>query len=200
MVEGHSEQVDGHVTPDKTLESFLAPLEEQVAHHANRVVGNLSESLVRDRSGNSSMGNFVARAMRSGLVSQTGDDTDLCFTNMGGLRTDLPAGPVSAGALVELMPFDNTVVAFSTSGAEVIRILDRVHERGAAVVGKPEAVTEKMIDLDRSYRVCTNDYVFDGGGDYHLQQAASDVTRTGILLRDLIEDAVVSTSTREQVD
>ena len=41
----------------------------------------------------------------------------------GGLRADLPAGPLTYGAVFEVMPFDNRVVAFHLTGADIRKMV-----------------------------------------------------------------------------
>jgi 5'-nucleotidase len=43
--------------------------------------------------------------------------------NMGGIRADLPLGPVTYGAVFEAMPFDNRVVAFRLTGATLRKLV-----------------------------------------------------------------------------
>ena len=53
----------------------------------------------------------------------------------GGLRADLPAGPLTYGAVFEVMPFDNRLVAFHLTGAELRKVLATQVTRVPALVG-----------------------------------------------------------------
>ena len=54
----------------------------------------------------------------------------------GALRSDLPAGPLTYGAVFETMPFDNRLVAFRLSGADVRRLVTTwVRDRFPALPG-----------------------------------------------------------------
>jgi 2',3'-cyclic-nucleotide 2'-phosphodiesterase (5'-nucleotidase family) len=66
----------------------------------------------------SPLGNLVADLMR-----QVRPEADVTLTNGGGLRADLPSGPLSYGALYEAMPFDNRLVKIQLTAAELIRVL-----------------------------------------------------------------------------
>ena len=48
----------------------------------------------------------------------------------GGLRADLPAGPLTRGSLYDAFPFDNRVVSLALTGAELRHAL-------AGVVARP---------------------------------------------------------------
>ncbi|MFZ9890029.1 MAG: 5'-nucleotidase C-terminal domain-containing protein, partial [Myxococcota bacterium] len=142
----------------------------------------------------SSLGNFAADAMREGALSVTGVRPHLCFTNAGGLRRDLEEGVVTEGAVVELMPFDNGLVVFDMEGSALRQIMDRLAKRGDPVSGVRYTtsagrlvdviVDGQPLDERRTYRVCTSDYVFEGGGQYPFE-GAREPRYTGVLLRDL---------------
>jgi len=185
--------VDESVELDADMVAFLAPKAEAVQARASRLVGTLATPLERGKP-ESTMGNFATDAMREGLALVTGSEMDLCFTNAGGLRRNLEAGAITEGLLVELMPFDNSVVVFDATPAQLQLILDRLAQRGDPVSGityKREG--EKAVEVtvggaalgakDR-YRLCTNDYVFEGGGGYPFE-GVSGVNNTGALLRDV---------------
>lgn len=185
--------ISGDVPGDPALDAYLAPRADRVRARAQRVVGSLAGDLLRGKP-ESGLGNFAADAMRAGASSATGVNPDLCFTNAGGLRRDLEAGVVTEGAVVELMPFDNGLVVFDIDGGELRKILERLARRGDPVSGVRYTVRSgelleveidgSPLDARRSYRVCTSDYVFEGGGQYPFE-GARDPRYTGVLLRDL---------------
>lgn len=187
-------EVDDGVPPDPEVVAFLAPQAEQVRTRAQRVVGRLTAPLQRGKP-ESTLGNFVTDAMREGMGRVTGKDPDVCFTNSGGLRRDLDAGEVTEGVVVELMPFDNSIVVFETSAAQLSEIVDRLAQRGDPSSGltftraggkaRDVMVGGEPIAEGRSYRVCTNDYVFEGGGGYPFE-GVSNISYTGSLLRDVL--------------
>jgi 5'-nucleotidase len=189
--------VDESIEPDEEMVAFLAPRAEEVSARANRVVGKLSGPLERGKP-ESTMGNWATDAMIEGMTRATGARLDVCFTNSGGLRRNLDAGEVTEGVVVELMPFDNAVVVFIASGEKLQAILNRLAERGDPVggisyervegVAKAVKVGGKDLDPSGSYRVCTNDYVFEGGGGYPFE-GVTGVNNTGVLLRDVFLEA-----------
>ncbi len=197
-VQAQATVVDDQTAADEGVQAFLDPYRQQVEARSQRVVGTLAGPLTRNRDGESSMGNFVTDAMRSGVFEMAGVKADVCFTNMGGLRIDLDPGSVTAGQVVELMPFDNGIVLFTVDGARLEKIVRRLAERGdpasglryaRAEAGPTEIVVgDAPLDHKKRYAVCTNDYLFEGGGDYKLGDIEGPVY-TGVLLRDVIEAA-----------
>lgn len=186
--------VDPGLPPDPEVQAFLAPHAARVQARAGRVVGRLTGPLERGKP-ESTLGNFVTDAMRDGMQRFTGKAPDVCFTNTGGLRRELEAGEVTEGVLVELMPFDNSIVVFDVDERDLSAILARLAQRGDPASGvryrrsggKPKdlQVGGKPLEAGRTYRVCTNDYVFEGGGQYPFE-GAKNVSYTGVLLRDLL--------------
>lgn len=187
-------EVNDGVPPDAEVVAFLAPQAEQVRTRAQRVVGRLQAPMQRGKP-ESTLGNFVTDAMREGMGRVTGKDPDVCFTNSGGLRRDIDAGEVTEGVLVELMPFDNSIVVFEASAAQLESIVDRLAQRGDPSSGlsftradgkaRDVRVGGEPIAKGRTYRVCTNDYVFEGGGGYPFE-GVSNISYTGALLRDVL--------------
>jgi 5'-nucleotidase len=130
--------------------------------------------LGRDYNHESALGRWITDALR---VS-TG--TDVGLYNGGGLRADLPAGPVTLGTLYNCFPFGNEVTTFELSGADlqavVLRnvIADNDEKRGFLSIsgvswtwrvrnGAPELgdvhVGASLLDQARTYTVATNSYV-----------------------------------------
>ncbi len=187
-------EVGADVPPDPEVLAFLAPQAKTVNARAQRVVGSLKGPLERGKP-ESTLGNFVTDAMREGTGRVTGTAPDLCFTNSGGLRRNLDAGPVTEGVLVELMPFDNSIIVFDASAEQLEGILARLAQRGDPSSGVTYTrrsgkahdvrVGGEPIARGRSYRLCTNDYIFEGGGGYPFE-GVSNVSYTGVLLRDLL--------------
>jgi len=69
----------------------------------------------------SPLGNLFADALAAVVP---GADAGLSYgAGPGGLRADLPPGPLTLGALYDLFPFDNRVVALALTGADLRQML-----------------------------------------------------------------------------
>ena len=196
-VAGGKTEVDDAVTPDPDMQAMLSPYAQQVNARAKRVVGQIDGPMKRGKP-ESAMGNFVTDAMRSGMKDLAGSEVDACFTNAGGLRVDFDAGDVTEGMVVELMPFENAVVILSLDGKRLRKIMERLAQRGDPVSGirykrvrdggyqaTDVVIGGQPLDDNKTYTLCTNDYVYEGGGRYHMEDI-QDVRNTGILIRDVI--------------
>lgn len=102
---------------------------------------------------------------------------DIAITNAGGIRIDLPEGPVDLNTLVAMMPFDNTIVALQLDGATIESVL----ETGSRplVAGLTQAINGwvldsdgQKLDPDTEYRVLVNSFMYAGGDGYDILSEA----------------------------
>jgi 2',3'-cyclic-nucleotide 2'-phosphodiesterase (5'-nucleotidase family) len=107
------------VVASREIETILAP----AVARANEVKwtplnAQIVDTLSQDSTGESALGNLVADWTRLAA------GTDAAITNTGGLRSDLPAGPLTYGGLYEVIPFDNLEVVVSLTGRELRRVFE----------------------------------------------------------------------------
>ena len=67
-------------------------------------------------------------------MRQAHPDGDVAITNGGALRADLPAGPLTYGALFTANPFDNRFATFSLTGAELGQVIQRNLEQSGGIL------------------------------------------------------------------
>ncbi len=117
---------------------------------------------------------------------QLADGVDLAIFNKGGIRRGLPKGTITEGQVISMVPFSNYIQVIDISGAdllEAMRQMARAEGNGVSdgveiVYIKDDKSTEvdeadivsvtingKPLDVKRTYRVATIDYVANGG-DY----------------------------------
>jgi 5'-nucleotidase len=169
--------------PDVETAALVKAAELKVAPLVTRPVGVAARALTREtsRAGESALGNLVADAQRHALK------TDFAFMNPGGVRADLPAGPVTWGALFTVQPFGNHLVRLELTGAEIRELLEaqwlnqplpRIMQisglgytwNSEAPVGRRivEVHTDdgKPLDLARSYSVAVSSFLAEGGDNF----------------------------------
>ena len=107
------------------------------------------------------------------------------FFNLGGYRTSWYPGTISELDLYLMFPFDNKFITFEMSGEEVIRTLKTINRRniypssGLMQVYKKKDKTNVLVDAKifdgvyemniepfKSYLVCVNDFLFNGGSQF----------------------------------
>jgi 2',3'-cyclic-nucleotide 2'-phosphodiesterase (5'-nucleotidase family) len=90
---------------------------------------------------------------------------DMVMTNAGGIRQGIPAGDITKGTVIGILPFLNTLVELELTGSEVIDCL-----RANTVVGGMSTVGGYFhsdgtpIKGDSLYSVLTTDYLYSLGG------------------------------------
>ena len=195
------------VAPDPAVARTLASAVNAAQKQKQTLLGvTLSTPIRRAGSGDSPLGNLFADAYRAGVP---GADVSINNTS-GGLRTDLPAGPLTYGSVFEVMPFDNRLVAFYLSGAELRRVLatqisrnsallgmSGVHahvtcDRGAVAVGMLRPNGSPIADTERLL-IATSDFLATGGDGIFVPVTPAngfDVVRDIGLVRDVVVDSL----------
>lgn len=135
-----------NIIDTKYKPSVLALQQQKVGVAAVRLVGDRAE--VRNRETN--LGNLITDA----LIDKTkSSGTQLAITNGGGIRASIAAGDVTVGAVIEVLPFNNTVALVTLTGAQVIAAL----ENGVSQVN----VTTPSDSAGRFPQVSGMKYVWD---------------------------------------
>jgi 5'-nucleotidase len=67
-------------------------------------------------------GNLIADAM---LRAAAPRGARVAIQNGGGIRTSIPAGPVTLGQVLEVLPFSNMLATFDLSGADIVAALEQ---------------------------------------------------------------------------
>jgi len=169
-----------------------------------KVLGETTVDLSHDRyEGPSLLGEWSCDIMRDKAGVQ------IAMTNGGGLRTDIPAGEITAGKLYEVMPFDNTLYTMKLSGADIKANIEHgilnedigwIQISGVKVIYNPDAEAGNRIismaledgtpvEMDGFYTVVTNDFMFTGGDNYNFENA-KDGLNTFIPIRDAMMESV----------
>lgn len=178
--------------------------DEELDPVLGKILGKTTVDLDHDRyAGPSLLGEWACDIMKDKA------GVEIAMTNGGGLRTDIPAGEITAGKLYEVMPFDNTLYTMKLSGADIKANIEHgimnedigwIQISGVRVTYNPEAeagnrITSMVledgtpIEVDNYYTVVTNDFMFTGGDKYNFENS-KDGLDTFIPIRDALMDAV----------
>jgi 5'-nucleotidase/UDP-sugar diphosphatase len=197
------------VVPDPEVQAIVEDYEEQIAAIKNQVIGETTAAITRDYRHESVMGDWVTDIMRA-----SDPNIDFAFTNSGGLRTDIDAGPITFGEVFESQPFDNTLVVVELDGNEVRQVLEEgitgAHGLvqvsglqftfdydapvGSRIVGDVINLNTGLpLDLSATYQVAVNDFMANGGDDYDTL-AANPQSNTYVIVRDLVVNWVKANS------
>ncbi|MFP2959745.1 bifunctional metallophosphatase/5'-nucleotidase [Myxococcus sp. 1LA] len=129
------------VVPDAKVAPLLAPALELAREAQNRQVGLIASApLTRGYTEEGALGNLVADVLRASA------NADVGLMNPGGVRADLPAGPLTFGQVFEALPFDNTVAVVTLTGPELVRLLTVAYGNA---MGSVFAVSGLEVTLER---------------------------------------------------
>ena len=111
---------------DEAVDAYLAQIDAEYAELGNRKVAYSEVELITHdadgnrlvRSAETNLGNLCAEAIRS-LVN-----ADIGYVNGGGLRSNISAGDVTFNDLLNVFPFNNTVVLAQISGQDIKDMLE----------------------------------------------------------------------------
>ncbi len=211
--------VDASIPDDKAVDKMLEAYAPKV-RALNVVIGKLKGDLKKAGIGAGSIGNFVTDGMRAEASAKLGRRVDLAVTNGGGLRKNLISeGDLLERDIFELLPFENALVAFELTGAQVLDLLrvavsHRDAQSGTQIKYKlgdnknPELETvhllseggEKEIDPAATYTVISIDYLLnrrsdkpsETEGDYSVLRQAKNIRPLGLTIRDAMINYVKS--------
>jgi 5'-nucleotidase / UDP-sugar diphosphatase len=168
------------------------------------VVGQAEETFFYRgvRKGETGLGNLVADSM---LWYTKYMETDFALQNGGGIRADLPKGPITQRSVHEILPFDNSVVVLTLDGATVQSLFDHIGSisRGQGAFPQVSAglsitlnpLTKKCenimingepFDPGRTYKIATNSYLAAGGDGYRMLLNGLHRYDSSVSLRDVV--------------
>ena len=172
------------VNPDSIRgDSALAVLVQGYARNAEsatkRIVASLKLPLSRSGSQHA-LGRLIAEARRNVLRA------DLGLVGNGGIRGDLPGGPVNYGQLYEVQPFQNALLKVTLSGRQLREVLEHAlaegepsaHISGAVVRYDPRRspgrrvrsveLQGRRLRNDARYTLAVDDFLASGGDGYRM--------------------------------
>lgn len=191
--------VDG-IRKDPGMDSLVTFWEQRIDELYSAIIGYAPQDLARSYYGESPLGNYLTDL----LLDYTG--TDFALLNSGGLRQNLNRGDITRLDIIQILPFQNYVVTFDMTGAQLLEFLQhnatvaegKEHgilqyagltcryrsERGRVVLENAQ-VGGEPIDPLAQYRGSSVDYVLDQYERY-IGFMPEGVRRPGDLLSDAI--------------
>lgn len=191
---------DGVFTAPANVQDTVKKWEETADKEGKEVIGNATTAFIRDYNNESSIGDLITDAM----LSRTG--VQIAFENAGGIRGDLPSGPLTRSNAISAFPFLNTAVEMDLSGKDIRSALEQSLTLNAGMLQiaglratydlkRPEfhrlvavSVGSEPLDDARMYRIVASSFVAEGGDHYETLLNGKNVHDTGELLCDVLGD------------
>lgn len=190
-----SDELPAHPTIAARVDHYRTKLAPEIGPE----IGRATARFVRKYNRESSLGSHIADVMRERSRA------DVAMTNAGGLRADLPEGPLHRGHVLDAFPFLNTLVTLELSG----RDLRAAIEHGLSLVAgccqvsgvvarydPHSAAGERLVELrvggkrleaERTYRVATNSFLAEGGDRYESLRNGRRIAEDALLSDCLID-------------
>lgn len=203
--------IDSTIPDDPAVNKMLEAYAPKV-RGLNEVIGRLRGDLLKVGLGGGSVGNFVTNGMKAEAERRLGKPVAVAVTNSGGLRKNMiTEGDLRLQDMFELLPFENALVAFDLTGAQVIELLRVVTSRRDAQSGAKIQyrlneqkrsqletvrllVNGKEVEIDPRaiYTVISIDYLLRvTGGDYAVVLSkAQNIRPLGLTMRDALTQYV----------
>jgi len=213
--------IDGSIAEDDGMLDVLAAYRPAIEALMTQVVGATEVDLdgerddVRAREAN--LGNLICDAM---LWKTSAFGATAAIQNGGGVRASIPAGDITMGQILEVLPYGNQISVVTLTGAQLIAALengvsqvedgagrfphvggiryafDSSADAGSRIVNVEilDAASDSyvVLDSDATYTLATNNYLADGGDGYSAFTLASDRYDTGWLLSDALAEYLES--------
>jgi 2',3'-cyclic-nucleotide 2'-phosphodiesterase (5'-nucleotidase family) len=209
-------QIDSSISDDPAVNQMLAVYAPKV-RELETVIGKLKGELRKFGVGAGSLGNFVTDGILTEARLKLGKSVNLAVTNAGGLRkSTIAEGDLRQRDIFELLPFENALVEFDMTGAQVLTLLKQVVSHRDAQSGarikyvndadnRPQLDSvrllidgqEQEIDPNAIYKVICIDYLWkrtgttsETEGNYSVLGQAKKIEPLGLTIRDAIIDYV----------
>lgn len=182
------------LTPDANVAATVADADARITTVTAAKIGTATpaQTITRDVDENkeSPVGRLITTAQLE-MAKKAGYNVDFAMTNNGGIRADLDVqadGTITWGAAQKVQPFGNILQIVEMTGQDVINVLNQQYDQDEKyflqisglnyiytdaqnpVTGQKYEVYKaytpdgKELDLQATYKVVINDFLF-GGGD-----------------------------------
>ncbi|MDR3557161.1 MAG: bifunctional UDP-sugar hydrolase/5'-nucleotidase [Syntrophobacteraceae bacterium] len=186
---------------DPKVARIVDKYEARVKPEFSKTIGTAAVDLKRSFDGESNLGDLICDAMCSSSGARIG------FQNRGGIRADIPAGPVTMDEVFTALPFDDNIMSMELTGKQIRETLEKsvaygglsLQVSGIRVVfdlSKPagERVVSieaagKPLDDQASYRVATNDFLAAGGDHFAVFKHGRNIS-SGQSLREAVVEYI----------
>ncbi|MBL7094096.1 bifunctional metallophosphatase/5'-nucleotidase [candidate division KSB1 bacterium] len=175
-------------SPDPEISTIVTYWQGQTNATLSEVIGYAKAEINRHSNG---MHNMVTDSWLFAYPA-----ADISCTNAGGIRQSIPAGDITLGTIVGVLPFENNIIELELTGTEIKDVTDDMHD---LIVG---GMTKNGFKLDdgtplednKTYRVLTTDYLY-ARSDNNFSLYDTDPYYTSILYRQPTIDWIKSLNT-----
>ncbi len=155
------------ITPDLPADEKVAAVVDEfwrpIAPKYGEVIGTATSDF-SSRGDDDAAYNFVADAVRETM------GTDVEFENSGGVRAPLVAGAITRGAVVDMDPFNNTIVMFKITGSQLRQVLLRHTPYVSGV--RYRIVNGQIVDVTVGGQPLNDAHIYSGSANSYFASFA----------------------------
>lgn len=180
---------------DKEIVALVDQYKVKLDNKMNEVIGVSTQEMTSARP-ESLLTNLTSDVMQAYGEKYTNGKCDLACMNVHGHRANLPKGNITIGNIFEIYSFENMLVLVKLKGSDLLDVFEAYAKMGGAGISstaklvikdnKPVSATVKgqPIDKNKIYTIITLDYLAEGNDGMEVLKRSTEVTETGIILRD----------------
>lgn len=166
--------------PESETSAMIGEMVAEAEQGMDEIIGTAEVDLTRGGEGETRMGNLVCNAMLEEAAA------DFAFSNLGGIRDEIPAGSITPRQVFRVLPFGNRLTIFEIDGRllkEIIEYRVSADHHGLYIAGgkvvysKTRPDYDRLVKLeiggepwrpDRTYRVVTTDFLAAGNAGLYM--------------------------------
>jgi 5'-nucleotidase len=222
--EGALARIDDKVAPDPTalarLAEYKGPVDALMAKPVGRAMADLDGERLRVRTQETNLGDLVADAF---LAEAAPRGAVLALVNSGSIRASIPAGGVSLGQVMGVLPMQSFVTLVDLTGQQVIDALENSVSLAEQANGRflqvsglrfnwdPGAPSGRRVvkvevgnaggyqplDPRATYRAAVSDWMTGGGDGYGMVKQGRNILDTGVFDREALTNYIKARGTVE---
>lgn len=205
-IEGKQITISDSLETNPDIEAFIKPYREHVEKDLDSVLSYAVNTYSKtDGEFNTAIGNLMADAVYEEanpiFKNRTGHDIDIVLLNHGGIRSIISKGNVTTKTAYEVMPFENAVVVVELKGQQVQEMINYLAKakRAHPISGiklvldkdfkvKSATIKSEPIDMNKTYFVATNDYLYLGGDNMSFLKTNDSLYTIDYKIRNVLID------------
>jgi 5'-nucleotidase/UDP-sugar diphosphatase len=193
------------IEPDTVLLKDVKKYQQLIDEEYGRIIGELKTPWERASNAESNIGDYITDCIRDY------SESDFGLINSGGIRQNLPEGPIKKLDIKNILPFNNSITIFRVSGKQVLELIRNnasaaamksngiLQVSGLSYEWKADSdgsieilkamINNKPIDPEKIYQGATVDFVISNTGNY-LGFTPTEVTDLMMPITDVVMKAI----------
>ena len=184
-IEGKQIPITEALSQIDSIDQFIAPYRKHIDEDLNTVLAFAPENIDKKGVWQTKIGNLQSTitlaAADKVFKLRENKNVTICILNNGGIRAIINKGNVTTRTAFELMPFENNLVVVALKGEQILEMVNYIikekkpHPLAGMTftidkndVAKNILVQNQPLDLQKTYNVATNDYLFNGGDNMNF--------------------------------